>query len=53
MSINNDNEFMEHCESGLLVVSFKKDNVIGMPSSSWKAIHSEEPFLVLSPKKMQ
>lgn len=41
VSINNDNEFMEYCESGLLVVSFKKDNVIRMTSSSWKAIHSE------------
>ena len=46
VSINNDNEFMAHCESGLLVVSFKKDNVLGMTSSSmtsssWKAIHSE------------
>ena len=40
-SINNGNEFMEHCESGLLVVSFKKDNAIAPTFPYCKATQAE------------
>jgi hypothetical protein len=41
VSINNGNEFIERCESGRLVVSFKKDNIIETNSSCCKAIHTK------------
>ena len=40
-SINNGNEFMEHCESGLLVVSCKKDNAIAPTFPYCKATQAE------------
>ena len=41
MSINNDNEFTERREGGLLIVSFKKDNAIVSTRSYCNEIHTE------------